>query len=579
MRKKLKKMFEKYLRGPSKKPLSMRKQLSRVITFCCVVTVCIQTIVMVIMLSSQYVRQERENTEFILESCNTKIDSMFQNLGEMALSIQHSVGLRGFFRDASYQEEIVAEELKSVANLFSERNRVESFEPFVEKIYLFNSEDKSIYNLYYPMTISEINKSKMDYDALYHVYKESGKDFYFEIDEECLNLCMKLYDSEMETLGVCIFALNRNSLEASFANLEKTEYYNWSIRQGEEVLLGKETISVQQNFRVLEHNIQIGFDLNAYAAVSEWVIYQSLEMTVVIILIIAVVLTAVLAFLGRTMARYYVEPLEIVAEKIKLVGKGNFDTKLDEYPIEELQNISNTFNEMTDYIERLVKEVYETQLIAQQSQIQYLQSQMNPHFLFNVLSMIEMRAALNQDKEVQDMLYKLSRLYQGKIFRKNEHFIFLKEEMEIVDFYLSIQNYRFGEKITYSIYYDGGEGIYEKMMVPRLSIEPLVENAVCHGLEPKGEKGHISISISQKENNLEVLIKDNGVGFEPEKLTEKKDDKNHSNVGLWNTNKMIHNLCGEKYGLEIKSRVGEGTEVLVLLPVRNGEVYVEGNGR
>jgi len=234
---------------------------------------------------------------------------------------------------------------------------------------------------------------------------------------------------------------------------------------------------------------------------------------------------------------------------------------------------------MTDYIERLVKEVYETQLIAQQSQIRYLQAQMNPHFLFNVLSMIEMRAALNEDKEVQDMLYKLSRLYQGKIFRKNEHFIYLEEEMEIVDFYLSIQNNRFGEKITYSIYYDGNKKIYEKMMVPRLSIEPLVENAVCHGLEPKREKGHISISISCKEHNLSVLIEDNGVGFELEKIAEKKDDKNHSNVGLWNTNKMIHNLCGEQYGLEINSRVGEGTVVKVLLPIRNGEDYVEGNGR
>jgi len=244
-----------------------------------------------------------------------------------------------------------------------------------------------------------------------------------------------------------------------------------------------------------------------------------------------------------------------------------------------VQNISDTFNEMTDYIERLVKEVYETQLIAQQSQIRYLQAQMNPHFLFNVLSMIEMRAALNEDKEVQDMLYKLSRLYQGKIFRKNEHFIYLEEEMEIVDFYLSIQNNRFGEKITYSIYYDGNKKIYEKMMVPRLSIEPLVENAVCHGLEPKREKGHISISISCKEHNLSVLIEDNGVGFELEKIAEKKDDKNHSNVGLWNTNKMIHNLCGEQYGLEINSRVGEGTVVKVLLPIRNGEDYVEGNGR
>ena len=81
---------------------------------------------------------------------------------------------------------------------------------------------------------------------------------------------------------------------------------------------------------------------------------------------------------------------------------------------------------MTNYIERLVKEVYETQLIAKQSQIQYLQAQMDPHFLFNVLSMIMMKAAINQDKEVQDMLYKLSGLYQGKIFRKNEKFRYLR---------------------------------------------------------------------------------------------------------------------------------------------------------
>ena len=321
------------------------------------------------------------------------------------------------------------------------------------------------------------------------------------------------------------------------------------------MFLGEETISLQKNAKVLEHSVQIGFGLNVYAAVAEWVIYQSLGTTVAIILGIAVLLIIFLSFIGRNMAIYYVQPLEMVAEKIKLVGKGNFDTKLEEYPIEEVQNISDTFNEMTDYIERLVKEVYETQLMAQQSQIRYLQAQMNPHFLFYVLSMIEMKAALNEDKEVQDMLYKLSRLYQGKIFRKNEHFIYLEEEMEIVDFYLSIQNNRFGEKITYSIYYDGNKKIYEKMMISRLSIEPLVENAVCHGLKPKREKGHISISISCKENNLSVLIEDNGVGFEPEKIVEKKDDKNRSNVGLWNTNKMIHNLCGEQYGLEINSRV------------------------
>jgi len=398
------------------------------------------------------------------------------------------------------------------------------------------------------------------------------------IDEQCLNLCMELYDTEMKALGVCIFSLNRNSLEACFNNLEKTEYYVWNLRQGERILLGEETISAKQKAHVLEHSIPIGFNLSVYAAVSEWVIYQSLGMMVVIVLGIAVALTIILASLGRMMAIYYAEPLEMIAEKIKLVGEGNFNTKLDESPIKELQNISNTFNEMTDYIERLVKEVFETQLIAQQSQIRYLQAQMNPHFMFNVLSMIEMKAALNQDKEVQEMLYKLSRLYQGRIFRKNEHFIFLEEEMEIVDFYLSIQNNRFGDKITYSITYENGKDYYQNMMVPRLSIEPLVENAVCHGLEPKEEQGHISINIAKKEDCLEILIVDNGVGFEPEKLIEKKENKNHSNVGLWNTDKMIHNLCGEMYGLQVSSRVGIGTTVRVLLPVRNGGAYVEGNG-
>lgn len=579
MRKKLRTVFEEYLRGPSKKALSMRKQLSRIITFCCVIAVCVQTIVMVAMLSSQYVQQERENMLVLLENSNVKTETLFQNLGEMALSIRHSVGLRSFFDDDFYNIESVTEELKGVANLFSERNRVDSSETFVEKIYLFNESDELVYNLYYPMTITEINELQKNYEALYRVFGESGQDFYYQIEEDCLNLCMRLYDSEMAPLGVCIFALNRNCIEANFENLKKIESYQWRITYAEKVLLGEDAISLQKNAKVLEHSTQIGFGLNVYAAVAEWVIYQSLGVMVVIVLGIAVVLIMFFAFIGRNMAIYYVQPLENVAEKIKLVGKGNFDTKLEEYPIEEVQNISDTFNEMTDYVERLVKEVYETQLIAQQSQIRYLQAQMNPHFLFNVLSMIEMRAALNKDEEVRDMLYKLSRLYQGKIFRKNEHFIYLEEEMEIVDFYLSIQNNRFGEKITYSINYEGNKKLYEKMMVPRLSIEPLVENAVCHGLEPKEEKGHIFISISCKDNNLEVLIEDNGVGFETEKLAEKKEDKNHSNVGLWNTNKMIHNLCGEQYGLEINSRVGEGTVVRVLLPIRNGEDYVEGNGR
>ena len=380
-----------------------------------------------------------------------------------------------------------------------------------------------------------------------------------------------MYDVQMEPLGTCVFVLNKAGIEENYSNLQKMKHYRWSISQGEEILLGDGTINGEHKSFILEHTMPTGFGVKLHTRVSEWMVYRSLGTSLLVILLISAVLMVLLSFLGHMMAIYYVHPLETVAEKIKLVGKGNFDTKLGEYQVEELQNISNTFNEMTNYIERLVKEVYETQLIAQQSQIQYLQAQMDPHFLFNVLSMIEMKAAMNQDKEVQEMLYKLSNIYQGKIFRKNEHFIYLEDEMEIVDFYLSLQNSRFGEKVEYSIFYEGGKEIYQNLMVPRLSIEPIVENAVCHGLEPKEEQGYIRVNISKNHAALKIHIEDNGVGFDSEKIVVKSEDKNHSHVGLWNTNKMIHNLCGNEYGLNIESEIGKGTIVEIHLPLRNGE--------
>ena len=569
--------LEKILWGSKDRPYSLRKQLSRLITFCCVTVVCIQAAGMDTMLISQYVQQERSDTLYILESDNTKMDTTIQYLEEMALSIQHNTGLRGFFRAGVYHEETAEEQLKTAGNLFSERNQLDSSEPFVEKIYLFNDSGKSIHHLYYPTTMKQITEDQEKYAHIYQEFLTGQEEFYYNVEEEHVNLCMWLYDADMKPLGACIFALNKSGIEHNYDNLSKMKNHQWSIYKDDQLIMGQDNFSLNRPFSMLEHTMKTGFGLSLYAGVSSGVIYQSLGTTVSTVVLISVALILLLSFLGHALAVYYVKPLETVAEKIKLVGKGNFDTKLSEYRVEELQNISDTFNEMTDYIDRLVKEVYETQLIAKQSQIQYLQAQMNPHFLFNILSMIEMRAAFNKDHEVQQMLYKLSKLYQGKIFRKNEHFIYLEEEMEIVDFYLSLQNGRFGEKITYAISYEGNKEEYNKCMVPRLSIEPIVENAVCHGLEPKDENGHIQILVSMKEDTLRISIEDNGVGFDPNLLKESKEDRTHSHVGLWNTNKMIHNLCGDEYGLEIESKIGEGTKVSVVLPIKCEGNYVESN--
>ena len=139
--------------------------------------------------------------------------------------------------------------------------------------------------------------------------------------------------------------------------------------------------------------------------------------------------------------------------------------------------------------------------------------------------------------------------------------------MEIIDFYLSIQNSRFGDKITYSIEYEEGKEFYSNLYVPRLSIEPIVENAVCHGLEPKNGDGHISVNIGENAGNLMITVIDDGIGFDADAVEKESNYKGHTHVGLLNTDRMIKNLYGEEFGINIKSKSGVGTKVTITLPI------------
>lgn len=573
--KRMKETLENSIWGKKEKPYSLSKQLSRLITVCCVIAISIQSVVMVGMIINQYIQQEKEDTLYILENDNGKMEIKIQYLEEMVLAIKRNLGLRAFLTGQVYNEETMIKQLENAASVFSERNRMEDSEPFIEKIYLFNLNGESICHLYYPITVAEHDAFEKKYHRMYIDFLEGKEEFYFQVEKDHINLCLYLYDENMENLGVCIFVLNRTGIENNYRNLEEMGSYAWSIKTGDRVILEKSNLLLKERKSLLESSFRTGFGLTFTVAISEFVILSSLWTSVLITLFTAIILIIVLSFFAHLLSLYYVKPLEIIAEKIKQVGKGEFSTKLDEYRVEELKNISKTFNDMTDYITYLIGEVYENQLFAKQAQIQYLQAQMNPHFLFNVLSMIGMKAAINKDQEVQELIFKLSKLYQGKIFRKNEPVISLMEEMEITDFYLSIQNSRFGEKITYSIDYEGGKDRYQSYMVPRLSIEPIVENAVCHGLEPKEGNGHINIQVSTKDEQLKIIITDDGIGFDPKAVKENKEDRTHTHVGIWNTNKMIHNLYGKEYGLKVSSVLGEGTVVEVTLPIKK-EIFTGG---
>lgn len=553
--------------GKKDKPYSLSKQLSGLITFCCTVAVITQSIVLVGMVARQYVKKGIEDTSYILKNDNGKMETKFQYLQEMVLTLQHSQGLRGFLKGQFYNEETVIKQLENVVNIFSERNRMENAEPFVEKIYIFNKNGRSICELYYPITVAEYNSLNNKYGYLYKEFVGSRRDFYYKAEDKYISLCLYLYDETMDNIGGCIFVLNRQGIENNYENLDEVSRYAWGIRTRSEILIDKSNLISYEKSNLIEQEFNAGFGLTFYARLSNSAIFGSLWNSILITLVVSIIIIIILAVFSHLISLHYVKPLKTIVKKIKQVGGGDFKTKLGEYRVEELKNISETFNDMTDYINRLIVEVYENQLIAKQSELQYVQAQMNPHFLYNVLSMIGMKAAINNDKDVQELIYKLSKLYQGKIFRKNEPVILLSEEMEIIDFYLSIQNSRFGDKITYSINYEGRKENYGSMSVPRLSIEPIVENAVCHGLEPKDGNGHISVNISKKTGVLRIIVADDGIGFDAEEVKKESKDKGHTQVGLLNTDKMIKNLYGEEYGIRLDSRRGIGTEVTIILPI------------
>ena len=560
----MKNSFDGFLFGKRKKGITMQKQMSRIIVICCVIAVLVQAVVMVGIIINSYVRREVKDTEYILQSANDSMNNTVQFLEERILELQRDSSIFSFLTQEDCDTEAAVKQLRLGANLFSDRNRQGYQTPFVTEIYLFNRQEACINDSYYPMTVREQGERKAEMMERFRRFLRQEESFYCEKSGEDVALSLYLRDEEMRETGTCIVVLSRQHVEEVYQAVEALGACAWSVSTRDGELIGNNTLR-GGTAGTFEHVRATGFGMTLRAAVSRGEAYGSLGRTVGWLLLLSGLIIAAAAMIGSLIARRYVRPLGTVAEKIRLVGEGDFETKLGDYSAEELHLISTTFNDMTSHINRLINQVYETQLLNQQAQIKYLQAQMDPHFLFNVLSMIEVKAAVNGDTEVQQKISMLSKLLQGKIFRKNELEIPLSEEMEIVEFYLNLQNSRFGDKITYTLHNAECREDPKRLLVPRLSIEPVVENAVAHGLEPKEGDGHIDVTI-RCSDHLEIIIRDDGVGFDVSSIGSQKDDGAHSGVGLMNTDHMIRNLYGEEYGVSIESGIGQGTTVTVRLP-------------
>ena len=212
-----------------------------------------------------------------------------------------------------------------------------------------------------------------------------------------------------------------------------------------------------------------------------------------------------------------------------------------------------------------------------QAQYLALQNQINPHFLYNTLEGIRSEAVAGGLNVVADMTEYLAKFFRYTI-SKVENLVTVTEELENIETYFAIQQFRFGDRLRLEI--DDPEPGIQHCQIPKLTMQPLVENAIIHGLERKIGIGVVSVRLTLTEKRLIVRISDNGVGMEPETLHQLQeelcrtaydyiDSGRGTGIALLNVNNRIRLLFGEQYGITICSTPGLGTDVTVTLPAKH----------
>ncbi|WP_162523534.1 sensor histidine kinase [Calorimonas adulescens] len=269
--------------------------------------------------------------------------------------------------------------------------------------------------------------------------------------------------------------------------------------------------------------------------------------------LLCILLAAIFAYLisvGVT------RPMNVLIAAMKNVESGDLDVRVDLKSNDEISTLGHGFNSMIERINSLIREVYETNYRRKEAELAALQAQINPHFLYNVLDSINWMAMSYNAKDISLMVTSLAKVMRYSLSGSED--VLLKDELKCIESYLNIQRIRYGDKFDYTL--DFQDEIMEEK-VPKFILQPLVENAIIHGIEPKKGPGRISIKGMFEGKFIKIVIKDDGVGMS---TTEKEEG-----IGIRNVRERIRLKYGEAYGLLFESKPGEGTNVTVLLP---GEV-------
>ncbi|ODM09000.1 Sensor histidine kinase YpdA [Eisenbergiella tayi] len=387
-------------------------------------------------------------------------------------------------------------------------------------------------------TIYDINSQKPVGIIVINYFDDILKSSYSEFD-----------DTEKE---FTVFDLQGNIIEGS----EKLEKYSDEIREGN---ISCQVTAIDKNVFIKNiPNTPIGLAEKDNTSAFQFVAPR------IIISIIVFILVTLFGFfiLGLFIKFSITNPVESLVSSMREVKTGWLRRVSIKLPNDEIGELKNSYNTMLVEINRLIEELVEKEKAYQKAEMNALQEQIKPHFLYNTLETIALLALENPRDEVYDAIETLGKFYR-KFLSKGQEEITLSDEVEIVKNYLKLQELRYGD-IFHDIY-DIDEKV-KNVRIPRLILQPIVENALYHGIIPKGEEGNIYINAKQKEDKLVITVKDTGIGASEERISEVLSKKSQS-FGLKSTLDRISKYYSNKVSYKISSEVGYYFEVEIYIPL------------
>ena len=288
------------------------------------------------------------------------------------------------------------------------------------------------------------------------------------------------------------------------------------------------------------------------------------DISMLTLLNVAVIIVFGLVFLIMQ-HRGIIRPVMQLSKDLQDYKEGNFTIAIYSTSKDEIGQLNRALKTMSDYISNLIEREYKSKLAEQKIELENLQMQINPHFLYNTIDTIRWMAIMKDEKEIAAHLESLSSLFRHNL-NQGERYTTVKAELQHLKDYLSLMQARFADTLKFEINAD--PKLADAKML-KLLIQPLVENAIVHGLEPKAGAGYVTICVDRWDGKLRFIVKDNGAGIDAKLIQDYVDgvlDAKRS-FALKNIQDRIRLEYGEEYGISIYGDIGVGTEMQIVLPI------------